>query len=98
MQPTRSCLQHAHAANSYHAFSLTPPPHPPTPGDCFSTLVRPYRVIPKDAQAIHHITDEMVADQPKGGNMGLALLAWMYQLCRDAGGARPVLIAHNLDR
>lgn len=35
-----------------------------TPISCFTTLVNPEQPIPEDAEAVHHISDEMVADAP----------------------------------
>ena len=34
------------------------------PESCFTTLINPGRAIPASAAAVHHITDEMVADAP----------------------------------
>ncbi|MCF3974565.1 3'-5' exonuclease [Paracoccus salsus] len=55
-------------------------------GERFETLVNPGRPIPPGATAIHHVTDEMVADAP---DMTAALTAF-HHFAEDS-----VLIAHN---
>lgn len=35
------------------------------PESCFTTLINPGRKIPPEAEAVHHISNEMVADAPK---------------------------------
>ena len=40
-------------------------------GESWSSLVNPGRPIPPEASAVHHITDEMVKDAPKIGDLGI---------------------------
>lgn len=55
----------------------------------FVTLVNPGCPIPKEAAAIHGITEEMVKDQPGFGQAGAAFI----EFCKG----ETVLIAHNND-
>ena len=55
----------------------------------FSMLVNPGRPIPKEATAIHGISDEMVANAPSFAEVGQAFI--------DFVGEDGVLIAHNND-
>ncbi len=61
----------------------------PTNGKTFVQLINPGCPIPKEAMAIHHITDEMVADAPPFSNVGYAFVEFCQGEC--------VLIAHNND-
>jgi DNA polymerase-3 subunit epsilon len=55
----------------------------------FCQFVNPGIPIPKEATAIHHISDEMVASSPSFKEVGQAFI--------DFCGDNPVLIAHNND-
>jgi len=55
----------------------------------FERLVNPGMPIPKEASAIHHITDDMVANSPGFGEIGRELV----EFC----GEGAVLVAHNND-
>lgn len=74
-------------------------PRPP-PGENFSTLINPHGPgthvdLSLEVQNITHITPAMLLHAPHEGWVVLALLCWVYQRCRAAGGARPTLIGHN---
>ncbi len=55
----------------------------------FSTLIHPKRPIPKEATAVHHITDAMVQDAPSFAEAGQQFAAFC--------GPDAVLVAHNND-
>jgi hypothetical protein len=79
----------------------------PLAGDTFSTLVNPITNLKegamlwalsdlvKDTVHIHKIPPSMLAPAPSSQHVTLALLAWILQRCRAAGGRAPLLIAHN---
>lgn len=52
--------------------------------ESFSSLVNPEMPIPPEAQAIHHITDEMVQDQPTFRQLALRLIQFIGDA--DLGG------------
>lgn len=60
----------------------------------FETMVYNKRMEPA-SQEIHKITLEELEHQPKQWQATVAFTTWIYQLCRAAGGARPVFVAHN---
>lgn len=72
----------------------------PPAGDKFESLVDPNYPstcsIKRNALNVHGITDAMVTGCPASPQVVLALLAWIYQRCREAGGARPTLVGHNI--
>jgi hypothetical protein len=47
---------------------------------------------------VHGITSAMLAGQPTTAEASVALLAWVYQRCRAAGGNSVLLMAHNARR
>lgn len=57
------------------------------PVELFTTLIRPPHAIPAKAQAIHHITDEMVAGAPAFGEIAAALESFI---------GKSNLVGHNL--
>lgn len=61
----------------------------PTTGKSFCEFIHPGMPIPKEATAIHHITDEMVATSPGFAIIGKAFI----EFC----GPHAILIAHNND-
>ncbi len=52
--------------------------------DSFCSLVNPGRAIPKDAVAVHHITDEMVKDSPSFKDLAPKVLEFLSDA--DLGG------------
>lgn len=60
-----------------------------TTKETFSSLIHPQCPIPKEATAIHNITDEMVANAPSFGEVAKDFV----QFCKDDA----VLVAHNND-
>lgn len=57
------------------------------PAELFTTLVRPPCKIPAKAQAIHHITDDMVAGAPTFGEVVVSLESFI---------GKSNLVGHNL--
>lgn len=53
----------------------------------FESLINPEKAIPKEAQAVHRITDQMVSSAPRAG----AVLPRFLEFC----GSNAILVAHN---
>lgn len=69
-------------------------------GDSFDTLVAlgqwsSWGGISKAATAVHGIKTQTLDGMPKQHQAFAALLLWVYQHCRAAGGAVPVFVAHS---
>lgn len=64
-------------------------------GDAFSTLVDSKLNSSREAEAVHQITKAMLAGQPSTHDTHLAFGVWLLQRCKAAGGARPLIVAHN---
>jgi hypothetical protein len=64
-------------------------------GHEFSTRVNPGCAISAGSSSVHKITAKDVAGAPSTSAMSVALMAWMTQRCKAAGGARMVLMAYN---
>ena len=47
------------------------------------------------ASELTGITADALSTAPEDGWVALALLTWLYQRLRAAGGGRPVLLGHN---
>lgn len=58
-----------------------------TVGDRFASLINPEKPIPKDAQAVHGISDQMVAGAPRA----YEVLPRFLEFC----GSKAILVAHN---